>query len=725
MKKTLAILLTAMMIIGLFVTVPISASAYAVPSESDFVSKLNQLRSKYPNGGTWSGTYYEGSEPKAWQCMGYAHQMLYEVFGARFYADGLYNQKNYTMGALNAGDEVRINSDNHSIFITKVTSDRYYFTDANWDYKNGIRWDASYSKAEMASKFTYKVHISGNNLTGNGTPAVLDKEPPIITGGYISEVTDSGFRVCFQATDNIGIASAKVATWATGDQSDLVWHDCRYNGSGTYFVDLKRTDCAPGATYYVSHAFVYDAAGNQASKEFTQSYGEGYSVVNSIYFSQIKRETFRICCEVNDISNIESVRVATWATGDQSDIKWTGCFFNGETTYFAELNRNDYAKGVKFYICHVYIKFKSEKEQSFEKTITYDDTPPVISDLNVDYISENGFWVSCKVEDTSRIKSVQFPTWLASDPKQSDIKWHEATINDGLASCFIPMSEHNNKIDTYYVHVYAYDSFENFGTARITVDMKAEIEKQQNPTEEPSTDKPAEPNSSENQATQTIEPTESTSDKPTETTETQFVTDTPTEPIETQPVTDKPAEPTQPVTDNPTEPVETQHLKTNISNWNVSGIKSMTFTGKVLKQDNILVSKDGEYADFSVKYKNNVNVGAATVTITGTGEYIGTIVKTFKITKAENTVKVTAKRTVKSKAKKKTTIKKAITVKNAQGKVTYKTNNKKVKVKNGKLIVAKGFKKGKTIKVKVTITAKGNRNYKMKKIVKTIRIRVK
>ena len=95
------------------------------------------------------------------------------------------------------------------------------------------------------------------------------------------------------------------------------------------------------------------------------------------------------------------------------------------------------------------------------------------------------------------------------------------------------------------------------------------------------------------------------------------------------------------------------------------------------------------------------------------------------VKKKTNPIKVTVKKSVKAKAKKKTTIKKAIIVKKAQGKVTYKTNNKKVKIKKGKLIIAKGLKKGKTYKVKITITAKGNKKYKSKKIIKTIKIKVK
>ena len=102
-----------------------------------------------------------------------------------------------------------------------------------------------------------------------------------------------------------------------------------------------------------------------------------------------------------------------------------------------------------------------------------------------------------------------------------------------------------------------------------------------------------------------------------------------------------------------------------------------------------------------------------------------TSTKTDKNTKAANPMTVSVKQTITANSKKKTTIKKAVKVKKAQGKVTYSTNNKKVTVKKGALTVAKGLKKGKTYKVKITVTAKGNGNYKSKKIVKTIKIKVK
>lgn len=163
----------------------------------------------------------------------------------------------------------------------------------------------------------------------------------------------------------------------------------------------------------------------------------------------------------------------------------------------------------------------------------------------------------------------------------------------------------------------------------------------------------------------------------------------------------------------------------DIATLTIEGIKNKAYTGKNITFK--LNVKNGSTAltadDYDVAYKNNKAVGTATVTITGKGAYTGTITKTFKITKAANKMKVTASKKAKvvkfAKVKKKNqTVKGAITIKSAKGKVSCKITSvpkkfkKFVKVSSkGVFTVKKGAKKGKyTLKVKVT--AKGDKNFK-------------
>ena len=128
-----------------------------------------------------------------------------------------------------------------------------------------------------------------------------------------------------------------------------------------------------------------------------------------------------------------------------------------------------------------------------------------------------------------------------------------------------------------------------------------------------------------------------------------------------------------------------------------------------------------EGIDYTAVWSNPLskNVGTYTITITGKGEWAGTVKAKYKIVKAPNPM-IARNKTVKlSKAKvaKKAqtiTAKKAFGVKKAKGTVTYKKTkgNSKITVSSkGKVTVKKGLKKG-TYKVTVRIKAAGTSNYK-------------
>ena len=138
--------------------------------------------------------------------------------------------------------------------------------------------------------------------------------------------------------------------------------------------------------------------------------------------------------------------------------------------------------------------------------------------------------------------------------------------------------------------------------------------------------------------------------------------------------------------------------------------KTVTYTGKKQQPKVVVKNEAGKTIKakyYTVKVKTCKNAGTYKVTIIGKGKYAGyTQTLTYKI-KAKTqkvTLKSTDKYTVKASA-----VKKAIKVTKKTGKVSYTTNNSKIKVnKNGKIVVAKGTKKG-TYQVKVTVKAK---NYK-------------
>ena len=168
----------------------------------------------------------------------------------------------------------------------------------------------------------------------------------------------------------------------------------------------------------------------------------------------------------------------------------------------------------------------------------------------------------------------------------------------------------------------------------------------------------------------------------------------------------------------------------SIANAKVTGIKAKTYTGKATSQ--AVTVKLGtktlvKGTDYNVTYKNNKNVGTATVTITGINAYGGSINKTYKINpKGTSLKKVTAGKkaftAIWTKQAKQTTgyqiqystsskFKNAKTVTVKKNKTT-KTTVKKLKAKKkyyvrirtyktvGKKIYCSSWSKAKTVKTK-------------------------
>ena len=174
-----------------------------------------------------------------------------------------------------------------------------------------------------------------------------------------------------------------------------------------------------------------------------------------------------------------------------------------------------------------------------------------------------------------------------------------------------------------------------------------------------------------------------------------------------------------------------------------SEIPARTYTGKKIEPTFTPTYNGRELVkgiDYTVNYDNNINVGTASVTITGKGNFTGKVEKTFKINKAANPLTIKPRTvTVKySKLKKKAQTLAATKVinytKDAKDKKAYTLSSVKKGKKDfkkyfkidkstGKVTIKKGLKKG-TYKGKVKIKALGNDNYKAS-AVKTVTFTIK
>lgn len=181
----------------------------------------------------------------------------------------------------------------------------------------------------------------------------------------------------------------------------------------------------------------------------------------------------------------------------------------------------------------------------------------------------------------------------------------------------------------------------------------------------------------------------------------------------------------------PTEKTETTTVaKISINKATVTGIKvSYTYTGKEQKPAPVVRLSGKKLTsgkDYTVTYSKNKKVGTAKIVVKGIRNYTGSKKVEFKITKAENPIKLgVSKKTysIKKDLKKKKTFK--INVKKAQGSVTYTLSKKaktaKIQVsKKGVVTVPKNCRKG---SYTITVKAKGNAGYKSAKKQVTITVK--
>ena len=172
--------------------------------------------------------------------------------------------------------------------------------------------------------------------------------------------------------------------------------------------------------------------------------------------------------------------------------------------------------------------------------------------------------------------------------------------------------------------------------------------------------------------------------------------------------------------DSPVSKIFGKQLK-DIKNMTITLAKTKYVYDGTSKKPSVTV-KDGTKLlrngqDYTVTYSKNVDVGTATVTVTGKGDYTGTSAVKFVIVKANNTIK--ASNIIKDTSKKTQTVKIKASVK-YKAKLTYSSNSKSVKVdSSGKVTIAKNF----TGKAVITITSAATSKYNKAVVKITVTVR--
>ena len=257
---------------------------------------IGNLRSKFPAGKYWNhrgmssnnsngytstpcdhntyGSSYCNSCNGAIQCAGYAVKCGYDIFGSYANSSWQRNTSSSSINNVKAGDIIRYRNDEHSIFVTGVSGNTIYFTDANWGRQCGIRWDATISKSTVKSSFTY-LRVAPYEAPGGSSPS----NPNIYTVTFNANggsVSPSSFRI--YEGNALGELPVPTRTGYTFDG----WYTSSSGGSRV----TSSTVCNSNITLYahwtiITYNVSFDANGGSSGSlpsSFTIEYGDSKTI---------------------------------------------------------------------------------------------------------------------------------------------------------------------------------------------------------------------------------------------------------------------------------------------------------------------------------------------------------------------------------------------------------------------------------------------------------------
>lgn len=272
MKKIISVMLSINITVLLFVfSATFSVGAI---TQSEFDSKINSLRSQYPNYSTWANQSFDGGT----ECYGFARLIGYNVFGS--YPSSW--SRVYSIDNVKKGDILQYGNTSgsgHTVFVTNVSGDTITFVDCNGNgnYSGssyvrycGIKWDNTISKyGKMFNKYSFSYLLSSPQLDSDITTVDLGTD-------FYASITH--------------IASWNHLTVEDNNNVDICWETYRDNQywkfyrqyDGSYkIVSAKNDKCldvANGSSDNGANIGVYENNDTDAQRWYIYKCGNGYQL---------------------------------------------------------------------------------------------------------------------------------------------------------------------------------------------------------------------------------------------------------------------------------------------------------------------------------------------------------------------------------------------------------------------------------------------------------------
>lgn len=272
MKKIISVMLSINIVVLLFVfSATFSVGAI---TQSEFDSRINSLRSQYPNYSTWANQSFDGGT----ECYGFARLIGYNVFGS--YPSSW--SRVYSIDNVKKGDILQYGNTSgsgHTVFVTNVSGDTITFVDCNGNgnYSGssyvrycGIKWDNTISKyGKMFNKYSFSYLLSSPRLDSDITTVDLGTD-------FYASITHiaSWNHLTVEDNNNVDIC------WETYSDNQYWKFYKQYDGSYK-IVSAKNGKCLDvenGSSDDGANIGVYENNDTDAQRWYIYKCGNGYQL---------------------------------------------------------------------------------------------------------------------------------------------------------------------------------------------------------------------------------------------------------------------------------------------------------------------------------------------------------------------------------------------------------------------------------------------------------------
>lgn len=157
----------------------------------------------------------------------------------------------------------------------------------------------------------FGINIGDGTNTSIGTRSITitsDTEKPTITNAMVVSITQTGYTVSCDISDNINVARVTFPAWTSrGGQDDIVWHEGTISGNKA-FCHINISDHNNEIGVYSTHVYAYDSVGNSTSTAVSNTYvgTDSFNVSAEktvgdkkyiLFDEQMKWENAKVYCE--------------------------------------------------------------------------------------------------------------------------------------------------------------------------------------------------------------------------------------------------------------------------------------------------------------------------------------------------------------------------------------------------------------------------------------------